>query len=286
MSSNNYITPDIASILRSLAATTSHHPAPPLPIQPVRPNSPRASQLDGTIGHAQDLDLGLELEEGEYDPNDALLPIQGHERGPTVSSQTTVTSTLGDAISKTEISQSIPKPTTVDPRTIITYPAALRHITKIVARNEATISRLRKLISSQHQHERQWWDGRQALIKQQEEREEGRKKVEEVLKSMGGKVSTQVSGPTPAEDVAELVRYDKKVHRACLEMVNATRVELQSLGIPSFGIRRELVLRDDETDDEMNDQVSATDRKRKLRSGEVLELQKKVLVLLEDLCEE
>ena len=69
-------------------------------------------------------------------------------------------------------------------------------------------------------------------------------------------------------------------------MVNATRAELQSIGIPSFGIRHELIMRDDERDDEMNVEISTTDRKRKLRSGGVLELQKKVLALLEDLCEE
>ncbi|MCJ1386496.1 hypothetical protein MMC17_009622 [Xylographa soralifera] len=286
MSSNNYITPDIASILRSLAATTSNYPAPALPIQPAKPISPPRPQLDGSIDHAANPDLVHELEEGEYDPNDVLLPIPGPEPQNPLSSHASITTTPSNAISKTDSFQYIVKPTTVDPRTIITYPAALRHITKIVARNEATMSRLRKLIASQRQHERQWWDGRETLVKQQGEREEGRKKVEDVLKSMGGKVSSQISGPTPAEDAAELLRYNKKVHRACVDMVNATRVELQALGIPSFGIRRDLVLRDDRTDDDMNDEVRTIDREQKLRSGEVLELQKKVLALLEDLCEE
>ena len=76
------------------------------------------------------------------------------------------------------------------------------------------------------------------------------------------------------------------MHRACVEMVNATRAELQSLGIPSFGIRHELLLQDDERDDEMNDEPNSNDKKRKLPLDEVLELQKKVLALLEDLCEE
>ena len=181
MSNNSYITPDIASILRSLAATTSNSTPRTLPVQLAKPVSPARPQLDGTIDHAIDLDLDFELEEGEYDPNDALLPISGHETKPPLSSHAIITPALGDAISKTENFQSIPKPTIIDPRSITTYPAALRHITKIVARNEATMCRLKKLISSQHQHERQWWDGREALIKQQGEREEGRKKVEDVL---------------------------------------------------------------------------------------------------------
>ncbi|MCJ1438595.1 hypothetical protein MMC27_007985 [Xylographa pallens] len=286
MSSNNYITPDIASILRSLAATASNHAAPALPIELTKPISLPESQLDGTIDNAIGPDLDLEIEEGEYDPNDALLPCSGHDTKHSLSSNAVTTPTPSDTISKTDNFQYIPKPIPVDPRTIITYPAALRHITKVVARNEVTMSRLRKLIASQHQHERQWWDGRETLVKQQGEREEGRKKVEDVLKSMGGKVTSQISGPTPAEDAAELLRYDKKVHRACVDMVNATRAELQSMGVPSFGIRHELVLRDDDTDNAMIDEVSTTDRKRKLRSEEVLELQKKVLALLEDLCEE
>ncbi|MCJ1398918.1 hypothetical protein MMC11_002119 [Xylographa trunciseda] len=286
MSRNNYITPDIASILRSLAATTSNNPAASPPIHLAKPISPPRPQLDGSIDRVLDLDLDLELEEGEYDPNDALLPISGHEAQVPLLSQATVAPAPSNTISITDNSQSVPKPTAVDPRSITTYPAALRHITKIVARNEATMSRLRKLIASQHQHERQWWDGREALVKQQSEREEGRKKVEDVLRSMGGKVSSQISGPTPAEDAAELTRYDKKVYRACVDMVNATKAELQSMGIPSFGIRHEWVLRDDETDAEIQDEVHGNDGRRKLRAEEVLALQKKILALLEDLCEE
>ena len=181
MSSNNYITPDIASILRSLAATASTHAAPALPIEVTKPISPPGPQLDRTIDNAINLDLDLEIEEGEYDPNDALLPISGHETKHSLSSNAVIPPTPSSTISRTDSFQCIPKPIAVDPRSIITYPAALRHITKVVARNEATMARLRKLIASQHQHERQWWDGRQALVKQQGERGEGRKKVEDVL---------------------------------------------------------------------------------------------------------
>ena len=70
-----------------------------------------------------------------------------------------------------------------------------------------------------------------------------------------------------------------------MDMVNATKVELQAMGIPSFGIRRELVLRDHE-DGGIDTEVWKSDGKNKLRQEEVLELQKKVLALLEDLCEE
>ncbi|MCJ1392176.1 hypothetical protein MMC18_005043 [Xylographa bjoerkii] len=286
MSSNNYVPPDIASILRSLAATASNNPTLPLPVHLTEAVSAPSSQLDGSPEHGVDLDLDIGLEEGEYDPNDALLPIaeQGTQL-PLLSHAVTFPDPIS-AVSTSGNTQFIPKAAPVDPRSITTYPAALRHITKIVARNEATMSRVRKLIVSQHQHERQWWDGREALVKQQGEREEGRKKVEDVLKSMGGKVSSQVTGPTPAEDAAELTRYDKKVHRACTDMVNATRAELQAMGIPSFGILHELVLRHGEESRGIDDEVRKDDGKQRLNQEEVLELQKKVLYLLEDLCEE
>lgn len=41
--------------------------------------------------------------------------------------------------------------------------------------------RIRHVIQTQHQHERQWWDGRVSLIRQQARREEGRRKLNSVL---------------------------------------------------------------------------------------------------------
>ena len=181
MSSNNYITPDIASILRSLAATASNSQTSSLSTHYTNPISAPRPQLDGSPDHHVDLDLDLGLEEGEYDPNDALIPISGQETQPSLSSPVIISQIPTNTTPTSRNVQRIPKSSPMDPRSITTYPAALRHITKIVARDETTMSRIRKLIASQHQHERQWWDGRQALIKQQGEREGGRKKVEDVL---------------------------------------------------------------------------------------------------------
>ena len=74
-----------------------------------------------------------------------------------------------------------PKVAPVDPTTITTWPPALRHVTKLVSQNEAVLNGIRKLIATQHQHERQWWDGRNALLQKQKDRVEGRKKLDEVL---------------------------------------------------------------------------------------------------------
>jgi len=52
---------------------------------------------------------------------------------------------------------------------------------RTVARSEGTMARVKRMIRVQHEHEQQWWDGRQALLQKQEGREEGRKKLDEVL---------------------------------------------------------------------------------------------------------
>jgi hypothetical protein len=37
------------------------------------------------------------------------------------------------------------------------------------------------MIKTQHEHEDQWWAGRQALLQKQEARKEGQKKLDDVL---------------------------------------------------------------------------------------------------------
>lgn len=83
-----------------------------------------------------------------------------------------------------------------------------------------------------------------------------------------------------------MLRYDKKVHKACVEMVNATMAELQAIGVPFFGLRREFVLQEGEDDQDMDSGVRKENGRKKLREEEVLALQKRVVELLEDLCQE
>ena len=157
MASNEYQTPDLASVLRTLAA---YVPPPPQPTSeqvqfgPLQPTVPFLS----------------ELEEGEYEP-EASLDVRP--------------STILEPPAKVQPVRNIPSPVpkqpVVDATSITTWPAALRHVTKTVARSESIMARIRKLIEVQHQHECQWWEGRKALIQKQKDRVEGRRKVEEVL---------------------------------------------------------------------------------------------------------
>jgi L-rhamnose mutarotase len=52
---------------------------------------------------------------------------------------------------------------------------------RTVAHNEDIQRRIRFLIQRQHDHERQWWTGREALLQKQSAREEKKRELDEVL---------------------------------------------------------------------------------------------------------
>lgn len=90
---------------------------------------------------------------------------------------------------------------------------------------------------------------------------------------------------TPEELVRELETFDMKVHRAQLQMVKEMTARLRNFGIPFFGTRSELVIPSGK--EEKDDGGGG----RKLEPGMILEaelmkLQRKMLAMLEDLCNE
>ena len=157
MSSGEYNTPDLASVLRTLAAYGQSSQPPTEPSQ-------------NRIAHAVEL-VPDTLEDGEYDPAISLNNLPPRIIIPAEHARPEPEPRL----------RSIKQSTTVDATSIMTWPAALRHVTRTVARNEAIMARIKKLIDVQHQHESQWWEGRKALIQKQKDRIEGRRKVDEVL---------------------------------------------------------------------------------------------------------
>lgn len=72
-----------------------------------------------------------------------------------------------------------PKPT--ESTTITTWPPALRHVMRTVSQNEDLQRRIRRLMHSQHEHEKQWWEGREALCRKQRVRGEKKRELNEVL---------------------------------------------------------------------------------------------------------
>jgi hypothetical protein len=65
--------------------------------------------------------------------------------------------------------------------TITTWPAALKQVMRTVAQSEDIQRRIRFLIQRQHDHERQWWKGREALLQKQSAREEKKRELDKVL---------------------------------------------------------------------------------------------------------
>lgn len=70
---------------------------------------------------------------------------------------------------------------TVDSSTITTWPAALRYVMRTVSQNEDMQRKIRRLIQTQHDHERQWWKGRETLVKKHRARVEKKKELDAVL---------------------------------------------------------------------------------------------------------
>uniref|UniRef100_A0A093Y3G8 Auxin-induced protein AUX28 n=1 Tax=Talaromyces marneffei PM1 TaxID=1077442 RepID=A0A093Y3G8_TALMA len=150
------------------------------------------------------------------------------------------------------------------PSQIVTWSPALKHIMHLTAQNQDFSTRIQHLIKSQREHERTWWKAREALIEKQAAREEKRRRIEEVLKSVGASsagASTNATSPEGTtgkisqENATELKAYDSKVYQASLDMARAMETELCRLGVPFFwgngdGWGRRAYGNDDDYDDE------------------------------------
>jgi len=194
-----------------------------------------------------------------------------------------------------------PKPSTpqVNPRTITTWPAAIRHVTFLATQHAHLAASIRKLIANQHENEQQWHASRVALLEKQKARVMGKRELDDVLRSVGALARVSRSGDSgngviAGEDkanVQELQLYDRKVHRAAVQMNKAMTADLETLGVPFFGTEPGLVFDDDCEDDPTGtswkrmrkDDVVEPDRKGKIGKGELKVLQRKMISHLEDM---
>ena len=161
----------------------------------------------------------------------------------------------------------------IDPATIIEFPAAAKFVVKNIASDSTAANRIKRLINNQHDNEKTWWNGREALIEKHKARVEGRKQVDSVLKALGVTKAQEEAGPvmTVEEEQASLESYDRKVYAALGQMATAIDKELASLSIPFFVIRHSLV----------SDGADGGDGV--ISKEHLVELQKKMMQFLEDL---
>jgi hypothetical protein len=168
----------------------------------------------------------------------------------------------------------------------------------------------KQMIKVQHEHEEQWWAGRQDLLRRQSTRKESQRKLDEVLsvasllhhllcascylgqltanrRAVGGAVAEK---PAAEEDFAEELRiFDGKVYRAQVQMVKEMSAKLKGYGMPFFGTREELVRREGEAKlggverGGKGERVDGMDDTR-IEEAELVELQRRMIGILEDLC--
>ncbi|TVY16440.1 hypothetical protein LARI1_G005543 [Lachnellula arida] len=254
MSSNGQQTPDLASILKTLADLNSQNQ----PQQPQQQSKPQPQPQPQSAAKSQ-----------VQQPSNAYQ--QAWQQQLDIASQGPKSSATVNA-----------PPNIIEPASIIEWSAGLRCVMKTVAKHDHIINEIRRMIKVQHEHEEQWFNGRKALIEKQKGREEGQKKLEEVLKAVGGAISTAPSNNTPEELAKELQTFDMKVHRAQMQMVREMSTRLRGFGVPFFGTKGDLVkpARKEVESGASKDETGMIDE------AELVKLQRKMLAFLEDLCSE
>lgn len=312
MDSNYQPQTNLVSILQTLRAYAPSQ-------QQVHENTYRSHAFQTNNRQPQIPPPASDLEEGEYDPSayDPSLPLitTPHPQAPhahlqypppTIERQhiqnlppppiatphpPPSTPTSKPPSSSSSSSKTYPPPPSYRPSTITTWAPALRHVTSQTATSPDFSRRIRHLITTQHQHERAWWTGREELKKRLAGREEGRRKLDDVLGSLGVVVgggrrsdaASSSSGKTGHDELSEeqeLAMYDRKVHRACGEMVVATGKELRRLEVPFFCVMEGLVAAGKGGDD------GKRKGKGTISEEELGELRGRMMALLEDLCGE
>ncbi|RDW66473.1 hypothetical protein BP6252_10108 [Coleophoma cylindrospora] len=247
MSSNDYQAPDLATVLRTLAS---------LAPQNQQNTNQKASR----------------------DPRLLSEPISGH----VPYTQGTQQPILQSAATRPEASNV----KIIDPATIIEWSSGLRCVMKTVGKHENLLKDIRKMIQVQHEHEMQWWNGRQALIERQKAREESQRKLDDVLKAVGGSKAAGTNSTDPAELAKELETYDMKVYRAQMQMIREMTTKLRNMGVPFFGTKSELVSPTKKVSSDITTYDGVKNEKSMIDEGELVKLQRKMLAILEDMCNE
>ncbi|KAG4306279.1 hypothetical protein PORY_000267 [Pneumocystis oryctolagi] len=126
-----------------------------------------------------------------------------------------ITGLKNDNIEKTDCFSLLELKTPNSPSSIKTYPSALRYIIRRIFWDSSLLKKISELIEEQANYEEKWWNDRQALIKNWEDKKKVNMASEENIEH-------------------ELLLYDLRVHRAIQEIIKVQEKELQRLGVPFF----------------------------------------------------
>ncbi|OXV09171.1 hypothetical protein Egran_03067 [Elaphomyces granulatus] len=315
MASSEYNNPELTAVLKTLSAFAPAVPAVsrnPFTtgggrnntlisrnnVQPQRSSTSSSSTRRDQEEYYEPSDCKL-LPPSSQDTTDTIATSHAHAHASMVSRPLPLSrGSLGAA--KPAAKDSAFK----DPSLIITWPAALKYVMKTVTQNESVQAKIRRMIQSQHDHEKKWWQGRVALMEKQATRAEKKKRIDEVLRSVGAPVdatTTKNELPSAEENERELKHYDAKVYKTSVDLAKAVDSELRSLNIPFFAIKHSLVvvvattttttttLTEKDEKNPKSETVAlavAAEKKDTISKDELLVLQRRMLELLENLCKE
>ncbi|GIJ91547.1 hypothetical protein Asppvi_010514 [Aspergillus pseudoviridinutans] len=279
MNAEGYNSADLTSVLRTLSALSNN------PSHQDYQNNPPSVHISS---HLPVQRRTQDEEDDSYEPAEASPPFPVAQ----VHSNQTYQRTTGAHAPSAKAPLHPNAPSSIaDSSSITTWPAALQHVMRAVSQNEDAQRRIRRLIQSQHDHERQWWQGREALLKKQKARVEKKKELDAVLRSVGAPVDDTKQVSTAEEDQAELRNYNAKVYRASKQMAEAMTCELRNLGIPFFTIKESLISDAPRALQNGNSRrhqsgESASQHQALLSRDELSVLQRRMLELLLDLYKE
>ncbi|KAL2866760.1 uncharacterized protein BJX67DRAFT_354837 [Aspergillus lucknowensis] len=180
--SQNYNAADLHSILKTLSTFSGQ-----------TTSTPHQSALNA---HDPSGNNGYNDPENDYEPPDAFPSPITHPQAPThqTSTHSPLTSSSTSHLHQHPTNPPVSSSSTpqakdsTPPSEITTWPAALKRVMHTVAQNEEIQRRIRVLIQRQHDHEKQWWQGREALLQKQKSRAEKKRELDRVLRSVGAPV--------------------------------------------------------------------------------------------------
>lgn len=184
-------------------------------------------------------------------------------------------------ISRTQSPRPPTNTTTIpDASTITDWPSAIRHVMTHLAPDPAFAAKIRRLISAQHNHERDWWDKRASIVSRHAARDTSSAQLSSIFASLGVPVPSASAAAAPQRDLEaerrELAAYDAKVYKQLLALAGDFDRQLRGLGVPFYAIKHELVVLE-----EGRRKVGAGAGAGRIDKGELRELQRRMLGWLE-----
>ncbi|KPI43153.1 uncharacterized protein AB675_6779 [Cyphellophora attinorum] len=168
-----------------------------------------------------------------------------------------------------------------DASSITDWPTAIRHVMQHLLPNPDFGTRIRHLITTQHQYEQDWFTKRSLITDRHASRDTSSAQLNNIFANLGipvpaAKAAATATGRDTEAEQRELAEYDAKVYKQLLALVGDFDRQLRQLGVPFYAIRHELVILE-----EGRERDAFVGKVRRIDRGELRELQRRMLEWLE-----